>query len=121
MGQIKTPGAVFFLSLFLAVGGCATTTTTSVSPKVQEKAVEKPAVVKKEEVKKQESVKESGIDQVIEKVVNEARSSMRSRTSKYKDQLIEANPVWDFPYKGEVHLRIYDASGALVREEILTK
>ena len=57
------------------------------------------------------------LELLVDKVVSQAQQAMRSRTVKLKDIVVEATPMWSLNYQGEVHVRVYDASGNLILDE----
>ena len=97
--------ACLVLSLFLFTG-CA---GTSSEQKIDASSASEEAV-------EQQTPKDS-CQAVIDEAVNQARSSMRIAEKTCEGKKIEATPVWGLNYKGEVHVRIYDAGGALLENK----
>ena len=60
---------------------------------------------------------EGELEQLIDQVAAQARQTMRTHKTKLNDVVIEATPMWSPNYQGEVHIRVYDASGKLVLDE----
>lgn len=60
---------------------------------------------------------EGELDQLINRIAEQARQTMRSHKTKLKDTVVEATPMWSLNYQGEVHIRVYDASGKMVLDE----
>ena len=57
------------------------------------------------------------LEVLIDQVVADAKNAKRSRKAKLNDIVIEATPMWSLNYQGEIHLRVYDATGNLLLDE----
>ncbi|MDH3360503.1 MAG: hypothetical protein OEL55_06485 [Desulfobulbaceae bacterium] len=66
----------------------------------------------------QENSKNKGeLERLIDRVVADAKSAMRSRKATLNDVTVEATPMWSLNYKGEIHVRVYDTAGHKILDE----
>lgn len=61
--------------------------------------------------------KKSQLDLLIDQLTAQAQESRRSRQAKFKDVIVEVTPMWSLNYQGEVHIRVHDNSGKVIRDE----
>ncbi len=54
----------------------------------------------------------------ISVAIKESRASNRTVKKSCDGMAVEVNPMWDLDYKGTVHIRVYDAAGKQIRDEI---
>jgi hypothetical protein len=54
----------------------------------------------------------------IDEAVQQARNTMKTVKESCEGLHIEVNPMWDMDYAGTVHIRVYDAAGNDVRDEL---
>ncbi|KPK37014.1 MAG: hypothetical protein AMK70_00295 [Nitrospira bacterium SG8_35_1] len=104
--------------LFLFFFGCA------VKAPQQEKTasgtVSEIVKVEKEEIEKEEVEKEEKdpCEVLIDEVVLKSRKTMKTVKESCQDLRIEVNPMWNINYDGTVHIRVYDAEGKKIRDEL---
>lgn len=71
--------------------------------------------VEKEILPKEES---DPCEVLINEAAQKSRETMKTVKESCQDQNIEINPMWDINYDGTVHIRIYDAAGNKIRDEL---
>ena len=97
--------SILVFSIFL-FAGCAGTSTDQVK---DEAAAQSAA----------EQTPQNPCEAVIGEAVAEARSTMRVVTKSCQDKTVEATPVWSLDYKGAVHVRVFDKTGAKIDSTIV--
>lgn len=55
---------------------------------------------------------------VLDEAVKKSRKTMLTVRESCQGMQIEVNPMWDFDYDGSVHIRVYDAEGNMIRDEL---
>jgi hypothetical protein len=55
---------------------------------------------------------------LINDAVQKSRETMKTVKESCQDLNIEVNPMWDINYDGTVHIRVYDAAGNKIRDEL---
>ena len=71
--------------------------------------------VEKEQVEKEEI---DPCSVLINEAVLQSRETMKTVKESCQDLSIEINPMWDINYDGTVHIRVYDAAGEKIRDEL---
>jgi len=81
--------------------------------------------VEKEQVEQEEAVTEEAPKEekdpceiLINELAQKSRNTMRTVEDSCQDLSIEVNPMWSMDYDGTVHIRVYDAAGNTVRDEL---
>ncbi len=122
-------GIVILASLAVTLGGCATIqpkpTPAPAAPAAAPapatpavKAAPAPAAVTPTPPPPPPKPAPSPMEKAIAEAAATARDTMRSCKVPFQGQVIEATPMWSMHYQGEVHIRIYDNGGKLVKDEI---
>jgi hypothetical protein len=70
------------------------------------------------EIVKVEKKEKSPCEALIDEAVLKSRETMRTVKESCQDLSIEVNPMWDINYDGTVHIRVYDAEGKKIRDEL---
>lgn len=58
-------------------------------------------------------------DAVLDEAVQESKTTMKSTNRSCEGMTIEVTPMWSLDYKGAVHIRVFDANGGKLRDEII--
>ncbi|MDH3393442.1 MAG: hypothetical protein OEL66_05505 [Desulfobulbaceae bacterium] len=99
------------LTIFLSSTGCSG---------VQQPAPSTPGASNGQQQDSQttkQSKNKGQLEKLIDQVVAEAKTAMRSRSAKLNDIVVEATPMWSLNYQGEIHVRVYDAAGHIILDE----
>jgi len=113
MNKLKIPSIICTLTLALAMGGCAAT-----QPAPQQTTPATTGSTDNGTTGAAQKQPQNSLAKAMAETAAKARTTMRSQTVKYQETTIEATPMWSMNYQGEVHIRIYDAAGNLIRDEI---
>ncbi len=98
------------LTCWIMLPACAATNTAD--QQAQETAAVAETVVA-------ETKAVSTCDTLLDEAVAESRKTMKSASRACEGNTIEVTPVWSLDYKGAVHVRVFDANGAELRDEII--
>ncbi len=106
--------AAAVLTLFgLFFTGCAATTAPETTAPAPEPAAAPAAV---------ETPAPAPVDPceaALTAAIAKARETMKTAKDTCDGKQIEANPMWSMDYDGTVHLRVRDAAGTMLRDELL--
>ena len=58
-------------------------------------------------------------ESLIYDAAKKSRETMKTVRKDCQDFLIEVNPMWDIDYDGTVHVRVYDADGKKIKDQLL--
>ena len=71
------------------------------------------------EIVKVEKGEKDPCEVLIDEVVLQSRKTMKTVKESCQGLRIEVNPMWSMDYDGTVHIRVYDAAGKKIRDELL--
>jgi len=96
------------LLAFFLVAGCAATSPSSDDTAGGAK------------VAGQEEMKQDGpCSATLAELAKKAKESMRTTKGVCEGNKVEATPMWSMNYDGTVHVRVKDAAGKIIRDEIM--
>lgn len=55
---------------------------------------------------------------MINEAVVKSRKTMKTVRESCNGMLIEVNPMWSMKFDGTIHIRVYDATGTKVMDEL---
>jgi hypothetical protein len=100
--------------LFFLLSGCA-----AKAPQEEQAAVVSVVeIVKEEKPEKVEVPEKDPCEVLLDEIILKSRETMKTVKDSCQDLRIEVNPMWSMDYDGTVHIRIYDAAGNKIRDEL---